>query len=108
MTAPHAQPLTSLDEWEDDLKTRYPEADKPAFKATDSEKKKEEFRNYDNPQRDTVREFYRLNHKYQTYDFVMQKREEFLSFSKREMPVWEAFNFLNELVDDSDSDTDLD
>ncbi len=24
------------------------------------------------------------------------------------MPVWEAFNFLNELVDDSDPDTDLD
>ena len=24
------------------------------------------------------------------------------------MPVWDAFNFLNELVDDSDPDTDLD
>ena len=43
MTAPHAQPLTSLDECEDDLKTRYPEANKPSFKATDPDKKKEEF-----------------------------------------------------------------
>ena len=24
------------------------------------------------------------------------------------MPIWDAFNFLNELVDDSDPDTDLD
>ncbi len=51
---------------------------------------------------------HRLNHTYQTYDFVQSKRNEFLQFSKREMPVWEAFQFLNQLVDDSDPDTDLD
>jgi len=55
-----------------------------------------------------VREFYRLNHTYQTYDFVMQKRAEFLKFDKKKMPVWDAFQFLNQLVDDSDPDTDLD
>src|SRR3954469_22653960 len=90
-------PLRSLDEWEDDLLNRYPDPDMMV-----TEKKAEEYRNYDNPQRDTVREFYRLNHTYQTFDFVMQKRQEFLSFNKKEMPVWNAFEFLNELVDDSD------
>jgi inositol oxygenase len=98
-----AVPLKNLDEWEDDLLRRYPDPDVIATaKATD------EYRNYDNPERNTVKEFYRLNHTYQTYDFVMEKRSEFLSFSKREMPVWDAFNFLNQLVDDSDPDTDLD
>lgn len=96
-------PLQSIDEWEDDLTERYPDPEAIATaKATD------EYRNYDDPARDTVREFYRLNHTYQTYDFVMQKREEFLQFNKKEMPVWEAFDFLNQLVDDSDPDTDLD
>jgi inositol oxygenase len=57
---------------------------------------------------DTVREFYRLNHTYQTRDFVLNKQAEFLKFDKKEMPVWEAFDFLNQLVDDSDPDTDLD
>lgn len=68
----------------------------------------EEYRNYETPGRDTVREFYRLNHTYQTYDFVQQKRAEFLGFDKKEMSVWDAFDFLNQLVDDSDPDTDLD
>jgi len=96
-------PLSSLDEWEDDLLERYPDPESIAKNKTT-----EEYRNYDNPQRDTVREFYRLNHKYQTYEFVQEKRREFLKFDKKRMPVWDAFNFLNQLVDDSDPDTDLD
>jgi inositol oxygenase len=55
-----------------------------------------------------VKEFYRLNHTYQTYEFVEEKRAEFLNFDKKQMPVWQAFDFLNQLVDDSDPDTDLD
>jgi len=94
-------PLKSLDEWEDDLVKRYPEEGM-------SSKQKEDFRNYDDPARDTVREFYRLNHRYQTFDFVQQKRKEFLSFDKREMKIWEVLEFLNTLVDDSDPDIDLD
>ena len=31
-----------------------------------------------------------------------------MRFNKKEMPVWDAFDFLNQLVDDSDPDTDLD
>jgi inositol oxygenase len=95
-------PLKSLDEWEDDLLRRYPDPE-----TITQEKTVEEYRNYDNPARDSVREFYRLNHQYQTFDFVQQKEKEFLSFDKKEMPVWDAFEFLNQLVDDSDPDTDL-
>lgn len=96
-------PLKSLDEWEDDILRRYPD---PETIATG--KSKEEYRNYETPVRDTVKEFYRLNHTHQTYDFVMQKRAEYLQFNRKEMPIWDAFTFLNQLVDDSDPDTDLD
>ena len=48
-----------------------------------SGKTTEEYRNYDSPARDSVREFYRLNHTYQTYDFVQEKRAEFLKFDKK-------------------------
>jgi len=85
--------------WEADLLKRYPE---------NGEKSKDAFRNYDDPARDTVKEFYRMNHTYQTYDFVLKKREEYLKFDKREMTLWEAVEFLNTLVDDSDPDIDLD
>ena len=64
-------PLKSLDVWEDDLLSRYPDPENIAQKST------EEFRNYDKTEKDGVREFYRLNHKYQTYDFVLQKEKEF-------------------------------
>ena len=102
-TYPSSTPLKSLDEWEDDLLLRYPDPDTIV-----DEKKVEEYRNYDDPARDSVKEFYRLNHTYQTYDFVQEKRANYLKFDKKEMPVWDAFNFLNQLVDDSDPDTDLD
>jgi inositol oxygenase len=96
-------PLNNLDEWEDDLLRRYPDPETIAQgKSTD------QYRNYDQPERDTVREFYRLNHTYQTYNFVLEKESEFLRFDRKEMPIWDAFTFLNQLVDDSDPDTSLD
>ena len=107
MRALDAQPLASLDEWEDDVKARYPQPGAPAFNATDPAKKKEEFRNYAANARPSVREFYRLNHTYQSYDFAKAKRDDFLRLNRREMTVWEAAEFLNNLVDDSDPDTDL-
>ncbi len=91
-------PLRSLDEWEDFVAERYPQ---PGQKA------KADYRNYENPGRESVREFYRLNHRYQTYDFVQQKRREFLTFNHREMTVLEALDYLDTLVDDSDPDIDL-
>jgi inositol oxygenase len=96
-------PLKNLDEWEEDVLQRYPDPESIA-----TSKSTDEYRNYDKPQRDTVKEFYRLNHTYQTYDFVMEKRANYLKFDKKEMPIWPAFDFLNQLVDDSDPDTDLD
>ena len=71
------------------------------------EKPQEAFRNYEAPVRDTVREFYRLNHRYQTLDFVLDKKRAFLPKQRARMSVWEAMEFLNTLVDDSDPDTDL-
>src|SRR5688572_16139011 len=100
-------PLTGLEEWEDFLKVRYPEEEAKAFKATDPEKKKEQFRNYEADARPTVREFYRLNHQHQSYDFVQAKKKDFLALNRRQMGIWEAMEFLNTLVDDSDPDTDL-
>lgn len=100
-------PLNHPDEWEDDLLRRYPQPGSDGeFVATDLNKQKEEFRNYDAEARSSVKEFYRLNHHNQTFDFVQQKRAEYLPLKKRRMSIWEAMEFLNTLVDDSDPDTD--
>ena len=103
VSANKINPLHSLDEWEEDVLERYPEPG-----ANISGKSKEAFRDYETTVRDTVKEFYQLNHQYQTYDFVVQQKNNYLRFNKKEMPVWDAFDFLNQLVDDSDPDTDLD
>ncbi len=92
------------------MKGRYPEPPPPPakpFRAVDPEKKAEDFRRYDLDARPSVREFYRLNHRHQTYEFVRAKKEEYLSLDRRRMGIWEAMEFLNTLVDDSDPDTDL-
>ena len=104
-------PLKGLDEWEDFVKTRYPEepaaTSKKSFQSTDPNKKQEQFRDYKAEARDSVKEFYRLNHTHQTMEFVLGKKEEYLSNRTRMMSVWEAMEFLNTLVDESDPDTDL-
>src|SRR5262245_9505825 len=96
------KPAMGIDEWEDFLKERYPEpaAGGQSFRATDPNKKKQEFRNYEANARPSVREFYRLNHHAQSYDFVQAKRKEFLSLNRRQMSVWEALEYLNTLIDD--------
>ncbi len=88
-----------MEMWEEDVLKRYPEK---------KEKKKEEFRNYDAPEIDTVRQFYKTNHELQTYEFVQSKEAQYLTLEKKEMKLWDAVEFLNTLVDDSDPDTDLD
>jgi inositol oxygenase len=69
------------------------------------------FRNYAAPQvsesLDRVREFYRLNHTHQTHAFAKAKKQEFLQFKRRAMTPWEALDYLNTLVDDSDPDIAL-
>ncbi len=77
------------------------------FVATDPNKQADDFRNYDAEARPSVKEFYRLNHSLQTVDFVTSKRAQFLPLRHKRMGVWEAMEYLNTLVDDSDPDTDL-
>jgi inositol oxygenase len=102
-------PLQSMEEWDDFLKERYPEPGPvaTAFQATDPNKKKEQFRDYEKNARPSVREFYRQNHLHQTYEFAQAKRKEYLGLNRRKMGIWEAMEYLNTLVDDSDPDTDL-
>jgi inositol oxygenase len=98
-------PLKDLEEWEDDLRRRYPEPENEL--APQSTKAKEEFRDYRTTTRPSVREFYRLNHLYQTVDFVREKRDDYLRLNRRKMGLWDGLEFLNTLVDDSDPDTAL-
>ncbi|MFI1742945.1 inositol oxygenase family protein [Thalassobellus sediminis] len=97
-------PMENVDDWEENLLDRYPDPDDIT-----TDKEKEEFRNYvDSERLETVKEFYRINHLYQTYDFVCEKEADFLRFNRKELSVWDAVEFLNTLVDDSDPDIDLD
>jgi inositol oxygenase len=97
---PHAasdqNPLASLEAWDDFIEGRYREG-----------KSKEEFRVYDKAANPGVAEFYRLNHENQTVDFVLRKEKEYFGLAKGTKSIWEAAEFLNTLVDDSDPDTDL-
>ncbi len=92
----------SVESWEEDLVKRYPENSPVSL-----EEDEESFRNYKDEVRPEVKEFYRLNHRYQTLEFATQKKGYFLKFDRRKMSVWEAIEFLNELVDDSDPDIEL-
>jgi inositol oxygenase len=94
-------PLENIEYWEDDLLHRYPESK--------NKKTKDAFRDYQKSKRaESVREFYKLNHQYQTFDFVCEKESEFLQFNKREMSLWDAVEYLNTLIDNSDPDIELD
>ncbi len=97
-------PLEDLDHWEEFLQKRYP------LEESSSEKLKqsgEKFRDYRKEARPSVKEFYRLNHTHQTLEFSRQKRKEFLGLDRKVMGIWEAMEYLNTLVDDSDPDTEL-
>jgi inositol oxygenase len=54
-----------------------------------------------------VREFYRENHRGQTLDFVLGRKEAFLPLRRERMGVWRAIERLSEIVDQSDPDIDL-
>ncbi|MDQ6700510.1 MAG: inositol oxygenase [Acidobacteriota bacterium] len=68
---------------------------------------REEFRQFTPEAPDHVREFYLLNHARQTRDFVKAKKQQYLAFTRKPMGIWEAMEYLNTLVDESDPDTDL-
>jgi inositol oxygenase len=98
------EPLSDLEQWEDDLRRRYPTPAEPVEKPV---KTKDQFRDYRAEAKPEVKEFYRLNHRYQTVDFVRAKRAEYLQLNRRKMGLWDGLEFLNTLVDSSDPDTSL-
>jgi len=86
--------------WEDFVVDQvYPEPGKKA---------KADYRNYESPARESVRLFYEENHRRQTYEFVQGRRAEFLALERRRMGAFEALDYLQTLVDDSDPDIELD
>jgi inositol oxygenase len=88
-------PLENLEQWDDFVGARY-----------DPNRKTDDFRNYAQTT-PGVKEFYRLNHEHQTRDFVLEKKRQYAGLTKTKMGIWEALEYLNTLVDDSDPDTDL-
>jgi inositol oxygenase len=90
------QPLQSLDEWDDFVAVRYRQG-----------KSEDQFRDYSADANPGVTEFYRQNHQHQTVDFVLGKRAEYLKLDRGKKSIWEAADYLNTLVDESDPDTDL-
>lgn len=90
----------------DDFKRQ--QAAEAVFQAINPNKKKEEFRNYEDSARQIrVENFYKEQHRQQTVAFVEAMREKHLKLDKGLMGVWEAIEYLNTIVDDSDPDTNL-
>ncbi len=90
-----ASPLKHVDEWDDFVRSRYR-----------TDKSEDEFRSYgDAPE--GVKALYRQNHAGQTLELVRSKREQYGPLQRDQTTMWEALERLNELVDDSDPDTDL-
>jgi inositol oxygenase len=85
-----------MEEWDEFLEGRYKEG-----------KSQEQFRQYDAEANPGVAEFYRLNHKFQTHEYVLAKEKEYFGLTRGQKSIWEAAEYLNTLVDDSDPDTDL-
>jgi inositol oxygenase len=91
-----ANPLSNLDQWDDFVEGRYKEG-----------KSESEFRQYGANANPRVAEFYRNNHEKQTVDYVLGKEKQYFGLTRGNKTVWEAAEYLNTLVDDSDPDTDL-
>jgi len=89
-------PLGKLEQWDEFLAGRYTQG-----------KSESEFRQYDAEANPGVAEFYRLNHQYQTHEYVLAKEKDYLGLKRGKKSIWEAAEYLNTLVDDSDPDTDL-
>jgi len=76
--------------------------------AIDPEKKAQDFRNYqDSRRQETVENFYKELRTKMTFECTMEKRAEHLQFNKCVMTVWEMIHYLDQVVDESDPDTNL-
>ena len=91
-----AAPMESLENWDEFLEGRYQQG-----------KSEDEFRQYDKQANPGVAEFYRINHEQQTVAYVLGKEKEYFGLARGKKTIWEAGEYLNTLVDDSDPDTDL-
>lgn len=92
------QPLKHVEEWDDYVAGRYQEGrDQKAFRNFNAAAEA-------NP---GIAKFYRLNHTGQTVDFVLEKEKQYGVLARGKHSLWEAADYLNTLVDDSDPDTDL-
>ena len=65
------------------------------------------YRDYGKPGHERVRAFYRDNHTRQTYAFVRAQKDKWLRFEHATMTPWQALDFLNTLLDESDPDLEL-
>jgi len=90
------EPLKHVNEWDDFVAGRYREG-----------RQQSDFRNFEKEADSPIAEFYRQNHTRQTLDFVLGKEREYGSLTHGRRTIWEAADFLNTLVDESDPDTDL-
>jgi len=92
------QPLKHVEEWDDYVAGRYQEG-----------REQKEFRNFESAAEANpgIARFYRLNHTGQTVDFVLEKEKQYGALARGKHSLWEAADYLNTLVDDSDPDTDL-
>ena len=63
---PATEPLSTLERWDEFVEGRYKEG-----------KSESEFRQYDAKANPGVAEFYRLNHQYQTVDYVLEKEKQY-------------------------------
>src|SRR5207244_11583824 len=86
-------PLKDIDEWDEFLTGRYQEG-----------KSEDEFRQYDEKATPGVAEFYRLNHQYQTFDYVIAQEKEYFGLNKGEKSIWEAAEVVNAVVAAEDPD----
>jgi inositol oxygenase len=82
--------------WEDFVAGRYKEG-----------KSQSEFRQYDANADPGVAQFYRTNHEKQILDYVLSKEKQYFRLTRGKKSIWEAAEYLNALIDDSDPDTDL-
>ena len=89
-------PLQNLEQWDDFVQARY-----------DPNRKQDNFRQFTPEAPPVVQEFYRQNHANQTRDFVQAMKRKYVALNTRKMGIWEALEYLNTLVDDSDPDTNL-
>jgi len=63
-------------------------------------------RDYGSHMGDRVSRFYHNQHRTQSLSFVQQQHKRFLSLDKKEMTIWEAIDMLDQIIDESDPDTD--